>query len=144
MDEVDLRLPPRARVLGLLGAGDTLAVPFSELFFSGTASTTVGDTPVALFWQRGTASPLSSADVSQGRDVGAAVAFDARLEQRTLAFRSERGDFVDEQTGSTWSITGEALSGPLAGSRLNVFPHVNSFWSCWSAFRPETAVYGVS
>ncbi|MCY4582873.1 MAG: DUF3179 domain-containing protein [Chloroflexi bacterium] len=142
--EVDPRLPPRARVLGLSSDGETLAVPFSDLFFSGTASATVGDTPVALFWQRGTASPLSSADVSQGRDVGAAVAFDARLERRTLTFRSEGGAFVDEQTGSVWSITGDALSGPLAGSRLGVFPHVNSFWSCWSAFRPKTAVYGVS
>ena len=144
VDEVDPRLPPRARVLGLSSKGDALAVPFSELFFSGAVSATVGGTPVALFWQRGTASPLSSADVSQGRDVGAAVAFDARLEQRTLTFRSERGAFVDEQTGSAWSITGEALSGPLAGSSLDVFPHVNSFWSCWSAFRPETAVYEVS
>ncbi len=142
--EVDPRLPPRARVLGLSAEGDTLAVPFSELFFHGAVNAAVGGTPIAFFWQRGTASPLSSADVSQGRDVGAAVAFDARADGRTLTFRAERGAFVDEQTGSSWSITGEALSGPLAGSRLGVFPHVNSFWSCWSAFRPETAVYEVS
>ena len=104
----------------------------------------VGDAPVAVFWQRGTSSPLSSANVAQGRDVGAAVAFDARVENRALTFRAERGAFTDEQTGSTWSITGEALNGPLAGSRLKVFPHVNSFWSCWSAFRPATAVYAPS
>ena len=142
--EVDRRLPSRARVLGLLSGGDALAVPFSALGFSPTANVTVGDTPAAVFWQRGTASALSSTDVAQGRDVGAAVAFDARLEGRTLTFKAERGVFLDERTGSAWSVTGEALSGPLAGSRLNVLPHVNSFWSCWAAFHPETAVYASS
>ncbi len=142
--EVDRRLPLRARVLGLVSDDDALAVPFSELFFSGAVNVQIDGAPVAVFWQRGTSSPLSSADVAQGRDVGAALAFDARSGNRTLTFRSERGVFTDEQTGSTWSITGEALNGPLAGSRLNVFPHVNSFWSCWAAFRPATAVYAAS
>ena len=142
--EVDQRLPSRARVLGLVNDDDALAVPFSELFFSGVVNVQIDGAPVAVFWQRGTSSPLSSADVAQGRDVGAAVAFDARSGNRTLTFRSGRGVFTDEQTSSTWSITGEALSGPLAGSRLSVFPHVNSFWSCWSAFRPATAVYAAS
>lgn len=142
--ETDPRLPPRARVLGLLSDGEALAVPFSELFFSGVVNVTVDGAPVAAFWQRGTSSPLSSANVAEGREVGAAVAFDARLGNRTLTFQAERGAFIDEQTGSTWSITGQAQSGPLAGSRLNVFPHVNSFWSCWSAFRPTTGLYAAS
>ena len=142
--ETDLRLPARARVLGLLSDGYALAVPFSALDFSSAVNVTVGGAPVSVFWQRGTSSPLSSANVAQGRDVGAAVAFDAQVENRTLTFRAERGAFTDEQTGSTWSITGEALNGPLAGSRLKVFPHVNSFWSCWSAFRPGTTVYAPS
>ena len=96
--EVDRRLPLRARVLGLVSDDDALAVPFSELFFSGVVNVQVDGAPVAVFWQRGTASPLSSADVAQGRDVGAAVAFDARSGDRTLTFRSERGVFTDEQT----------------------------------------------
>ena len=142
--EVDPRLPPRARVVGLLSNGDALAVSFSALDLSPTANVTVGGAPAVVFWQRGTLSPLSSANVARGRDVGAAVAFDARLDNQTLMFRGERGAFVDEQTGSTWSITGEALSGPLAGSRLSIFSHVNSFWSCWSAFQPGTAVYEIN
>lgn len=142
--EVDPRMPARARVVGLLGDGEALAVPFSALDLTPAANVTVGGALAAVFWQRGTLSPLSSANVAQGRDVGAAVAFHARLGNRTLTFRGERGAFVDEQTGSTWRITGEALSGPLAGSRLSIFPHVNSFWSCWSAFRPATGVYAAS
>ena len=142
--ETDRRLPARARVLGLRGGGDALAVPFSALDSSPAVNLMVGGEPTAVFWQRGTTSPLSNANVAQGRDVGAAVAFDARLEDRALTFRAERGSFMDEETGSTWSLAGEALSGPLAGSRLDVFPHVNSFWSCWAAFRPETSVYAPS
>ncbi len=142
--EVDRRLPARARVLGLQNDGNALAVPFSALDFSRAVNLMIGGEPATVFWQRGTTSPLSSANVAQGRDVGAAVGFDARLEGRTLAFRAERGSFVDEQTGSTWSITGEALSGPLAGSRLDILPHINSFWSCWSAFHPAASVYAPS
>ena len=139
--EADSRLPARARVLGLSSGGDALAVPFSALGFSPTANVTIGGTAAVVFWQRGTASALSSTDVAQGRDVGAAVAFDARLAGRTLTFKAERGVVLDEQTGSTWDITGEAMSGTLEGSRLNVLPHANSFWSCWAAFHPETTVY---
>ena len=48
---------------------------------------------------------------------------------------------MDDQTGSTWSISGEALSGPLAGTQLQVAVAIDSFWFDWAAFHPETEIW---
>ena len=51
------------------------------------------------------------------------------------------GVFTDDRTGSAWDITGEALSGPLAGQRLELVPHTNSYWFSWAAFNPDTKIF---
>jgi hypothetical protein len=48
---------------------------------------------------------------------------------------------VDEETGSTWTLTGRAVAGPLAGTQLERIGHTDSFAFAWFAFRPETRVY---
>jgi hypothetical protein len=57
----------------------------------------------------------------------------------TLAVRS--GAFVDEETGSTWTIAGAAVAGPLDGRRLEVAITLDSFWITWAVFHQETAIY---
>ena len=49
--------------------------------------------------------------------------------------------FVDEQTGTAWTVLGRALEGPLAGKQLAPVVNVNHFWFSWAAFRPETRVF---
>ncbi len=45
---------------------------------------------------------------------------------------------VDEATGSDWSSSGKAVSGPLAGSRLEqVKTSYVAFWFAWAGFHPE-------
>jgi hypothetical protein len=47
----------------------------------------------------------------------------------------------DRQTGSLWSqLLSEAVTGPLAGSRLKVLPAVNTTWSAWKQAHSETRV----
>ena len=47
----------------------------------------------------------------------------------------------DRETGSTWGhITGEAISGPLLGRRLNTYPAMQTSWKAWVAAYPETKV----
>ena len=75
-----------------------------------------------------------------GRDVGAAVAFDPRIDGETLTFAEDGGLFVDAQTGSAWDLTGVALEGPLEGRRLRPLAQTNSFWFSWAAFNPDTAI----
>ena len=48
----------------------------------------------------------------------------------------------DFETGTTWSgITGEALSGPLSGERLDSRPSFYAFWFAWSDFFLEAELY---
>ncbi len=60
-----------------------------------------------------------------------------------FSFRPTSGAFVDSQTGSRWDITGRAVSGPLAGKRLERIPHGDFFAFAWLAFRPKAQLYGL-
>lgn len=61
-----------------------------------------------------------------------ALAFRRRAGDRVLVFASsETGEVYDEQTRSVWNEMGEAVSGPLAGTRL---PFFNSGIEEWYAF----------
>lgn len=47
--------------------------------------------------------------------------------------------FVDTQTGSTWTVEGEALEGALTGSRLVPLERTyTAYWGAWSAFHQNT------
>ncbi|MCH8971078.1 MAG: DUF3179 domain-containing protein, partial [Acidobacteria bacterium] len=50
-------------------------------------------------------------------------------------------EFVDNETGTTWSILGKATSGELAGEELELLPHRNEFWFAWQAFFPDAEVW---
>lgn len=45
----------------------------------------------------------------------------------------------DRQTDGLWSqILGEAITGPMAGTRLEPIPSVQSTWSAWREHHPDT------
>lgn len=51
----------------------------------------------------------------------------------------------DLETGTLWShVTGEALEGELAGTRLEVVPGVQADWGTWSAAHPSTRLLAKS
>ena len=61
-----------------------------------------------------------------------------------LTFERTSNGFVDDQTGSTWNVLGQAIEGELTGSQLTPVVHANLFWFSWAAFRSETVIYGTS
>ena len=77
-----------------------------------------------------------------------AVAFDRSVDGRTLTFDlqpDEDGTFTlrDRETGTEWApLTGEALSGKLAGAKLQQLPANYTFWFAWTDFYPDTELYG--
>jgi hypothetical protein len=144
---VDGRLPPLARVLGVVTNGALEAFPYSVL--QGRAAggltavnTDVGGEPIVVLWKSGTVSALDQTSIPDSRDVGAAAAFGRTLGGRTLTFRVGSAGFVDEQTRSGWDINGRAISGPLAGKQLPRVIALDSFWFDWWAFHPTTEVFG--
>jgi len=138
---IDSALPPVARVLGVEINGEAVAYPYDALETQGVINDTVGSAPVAVVWQAGAASALDAPIISEGRDVGAAVAYDRRVGEITLTFRMDNGRIVDEQTGSVWRMTGRAVEGALAGQALTPVVAVNHFWFSWSVFKPDARVY---
>ncbi|MDP7105413.1 MAG: DUF3179 domain-containing (seleno)protein, partial [SAR202 cluster bacterium] len=75
-----------------------------------------------------TLSALDKSSIADSRDVGATGVFDTHVDGKKLAFRVEGDRFVDEETGSTWNILGQAVDGPLKGQQLTPIVHTNVFW----------------
>lgn len=141
--ETDGRLPPKERVVTFERAGDTVAYPFSRLAEERVVQDEVGGEPVVLFWQPGTRSALGESVIAESADVGAAGVFSRELGGRVLTFVWQDGQVVDEETGSSWNLLGQAVAGELQGQALEPIVHDNTLWFAWAAFKPETRIYGV-
>ena len=103
---------------------------------------TVGGEQVVVFYRPGTMSALDDAEIARSREVGATGVFSAIVDGRALTFERVPDGFRDRETGSTWTLLGQAAKGPLTGKRLRAIPHVDAFWFAWAAFNPATSVYG--
>ena len=137
----DSRLPAMERVVALDVEGDGIAVPFSALAARKVIDVEMRGRRVAVFWAPGTASALDTRAIARGRDVGATNVFETELDGRRLTFRPEGdGRFKDEETGSTWTLAGKAIAGPLTGSELVPVAHGNHFWFAWVVFKPDTRI----
>ena len=135
--EIDPRYRALDRMVGVTEGGAATAYPFSLLSTLGAVNDTVGGVPVAVFWGGDTADALDTRQVSEGRTVGTGIAYLRTVDGRELTFTKEGDLFRDRETASEWTLLGEAISGPLAGSRLRLAVHRNEFWFVWGAFFPN-------
>ena len=139
--EPDGRLLPMERVAALVLDGQPLAFPFMELEEERVVNYQAGERSIVVLFRLGTASALDKQRIAESRDVGSTGVFESELDGRALTFRLGADGFVDDQTGSTWNVLGQAVSGPLAGKSLTPIVHGNHFWFAWAAFAPETEIY---
>lgn len=74
------------------------------------------------------------------------LVFHAEVKGRTLHFEYDRLVAANEiqkdvETGSSWQqATGEAIDGPLKGTRLKLYPSVRTTWAEWRRRYPHTLV----
>ena len=140
--EMDQRVQPLERVVGLVVDGQAVAYPFPVAAEMGVINDQISDTPLVIFHKSGTASALDDSTIAKGKDVGSVGVFDRRVDGQTLSFAPlGEGLFQDEQTASTWDILGRATDGPLAGTQLTQLIAFDHFWFAWAAFNGETTVY---
>ncbi len=142
--EIDGRLAPKERVVTIDRGGSIIAIPLAALEAAGVIEIATAQEPVVAFWAPGTASALDAASIDAGRDAGATGVFVPIAEGQRLTFAStggRDGAITDVETGSTWAVTGQATSGPLAGSQLESVVHGDHFWFAWAAFQPETEIW---
>ena len=140
----DDRLPMMERVLIVTedDLANAVAFPFTTLEEERVVNHQVGGEPVAVFYRKGTASPVDATVIAEGRDIGAAVAYRRKLGIRTFTFEPTADGFRDNETGTEWSFLGRGVKGPLEGQRLERAVHFVPFWFAWAAFHPDTPVYG--
>jgi hypothetical protein len=142
---IDGRMAPMERVVAVSLGGEAVAYPYSELEQAGVVHDELGGQEIVVFWQAGVSSALDAARIDEGRDVGATGVFDPQVGDQRLSFTSDaEGAIFDRETGSLWSITGHAIEGELAGSRLEPVGHGDHFWFAWAAFEPETRIWTAS
>ena len=126
---IDDRRPPKERVLGIpVGDDRGLAFPFGELDDGSTArvvEVTVGGQEIVVFWNH---------------DARGAMAYRPMLDGQSLTFSvNEDGRFVDEETGRTWTLDGQAVDD---SARLEpVETAYMSFWFAWPVFQPKTDIW---
>jgi hypothetical protein len=144
---IDGRIAPKERV-ATVGEGDqAVAFAYPELSQVGVVHETVDGQPIVVFWAAGTRSALDSGSIDEGADVGTTGVYRPIVDGQTLTFerRGPAGTpITDRETGSTWSITGVATDGPLAGARLERVVSGDHLWFSWAAFNPETRVWDPS
>ena len=139
---LDDRAAAMQRVVGVTVRDDAAAYAL-EVISGGEGKATnvqLGGKPLVIMWKSGQSSALEDVDVHGGRDVGSVGVFVAQVDGRTLTFQHDGESFVDSETGSTWSIVGEAVSGPLEGSQLDRVPQFDTFWFAWSTYQPDTVL----
>jgi hypothetical protein len=139
--EEDGRLPPMEKVVAISLGDVDKAYPHRVTKEQRVIHDTVNDQPIVVWHGDGAVSALDQRTIRRSKEVGSTGVFDPRVDGRTLHFRYEDGQFVDEETGSTWAITGHAVGGPLEGRQLERVGHGDYFAFAWFAFKPDTVVY---
>ena len=130
----DDRLGRKEFVLGLQLADRVRAYPFRYLNERPVVNERVGDTEVLVVFDR---------------DGGGGAIFDRTFNGRTLSFEPASGEepggpllIRDLETSTLWSgLTGEAVSGPLAGTQLRSLSAFAVFWFAWTDFFPDTELF---
>lgn len=138
--ETDPRLKPMERVLGLSIGPETVVFPLSGLRDRPVLNEVVGGEPVVVLATEEMRSPLDRRRIADSRNIPAAAAYRRVAADRVLEFAWRGERLVDEETGSEWDQFGRAVSGPLAGTRLEQVDGGVHFAFAWLAFRPETGI----
>ena len=118
-------------VLGVANGNVSRAYPAADLAQHGAVSDVMPDGPIS---------------VTFCGVCNTGVVFRADVKGRTLRFQYDRMVGANEvqkdlETGSSWQqATGEAIDGPLKGTRLTLYPVVRTTWAEWRRRYPNTQV----
>ena len=133
-------LPAKDFVYGLRAGGARKAFPISALAAERVVNDRVGDRAVVLVTSRAVHTQDTSGGIAIVYSSGGEV---RAFERGELSFAPGDGaDTLIDGDGGVWRVTEEALLGP-AGERLARLSGHLSYWFSWSAFHPDTEVYGL-
>lgn len=126
LQNVDKRLHPKRRILGIEIDGVYAAVDKEAIRRKGVDNFTVGVTPLAAVWDPA----LETVRVFM-RNNG----------DRTLTFSWADGHLVDSDTHTEWNSSGEGAQGFYAKTRLRQVIAIDCMWFAWAAFYPQSLIF---
>ena len=137
----DGRLRPLEKVIAISLGNVDMAYPYRLTRERRVIHDEVGGQSIVILHDDGAVSALDQEEISRSTEIGSAGVFIPFLDGNPLHFKYTDGRFVDQESNSTWDITGQALSGALKGRQLESVPHGIYFSFAWFAFKPETELY---
>ena len=139
---LDGRNAAMKRVVGIEVDGESVAVTLDLVRGDGTGPSTttvrVAGRDLVVLWTPGQSSALDTSEIGAGYDVGSVGVFESMVGGRATTFAPRGQLFEDEATGSSWTITGAAIDGLMAGQQLIRVAHLDTFWFAWSTYQPGT------
>lgn len=139
--EIDDRLPSMELVVDVQSKGEFKIYPHSVIQKKHVVNDEFKGLELVLFFQPGTRSILDTKDISEAKDIGSITVFERAVDDKTLTFKKQGKDFTDNETGSTWTITGKCVKGEYKGKKLSPLRYGNHFAFAWFAFHPECEIY---
>ena len=109
--------------IGLIGETEKLHFVFSDLLQNPVVEFELDSVPLVLRFNPKT---------------GAGWCYERRLDGRTLSFKIEDEQWLDSETGSEWTVSGLAASGPLQGKQLNHVVSIATQTGAWKTFHPDS------
>ena len=129
---IDPRLHPKQMVYGLARRDRALAYSYDLLGERGLANHHFAGRDILILFDR---------------EAQMAMGFRRRLGDRSLHFALLEAPpdrpplFTDHETGSTWTILGIAIDGPLAGQHLTPIAAYSAYWFGWASFWPDSEIW---
>lgn len=142
-ETVDGRLPAMERVIDVQIEGQYKIYPFSAIQKKHVINDVFNDEAIVLFFASKTVSVLDKTNIAESKEIGSVTVFTSRIDDKILSFQKVENNFVDEQTLSTWSITGKCIKGVYKGWELRPITHGNHFAFSWFAFHPDCEIYKI-
>lgn len=141
-NKINSRLPPMERIIDLKGSHGYKIYPFSLIAKEQVINDTYDGRNIVIFYKEGTVSVLDKKEIAESREIGSATVFSSDLDGKTLSFRKQNNEFIDNETNSIWDITGRCIKGKLKDKELMPERHSNHFAFAWLNFYPESEIYG--
>ena len=139
--EVDSRLPAMERVVDVQVNGNYKIYPLSVISREKVINDTFGGQSLLILYTSKTVSVLDEKNIAESRKIGSVTVFRPEVNGELLTFKKKGSQFVDEQSGSSWSITGKCIAGMLKGEELLPVVHGNHFAFAWFEFHPDSEIY---
>lgn len=116
---------PKTMVHGVSTDGQNTAFREATVHGNWPVQDTVGNVPILLV---------------QDELTGAVHGYDRRVDGETLTFHRADRQLRDD-TGTTWTVTGNAVNGTHTGKSLEPIDLHRMYWFSWQLFHPDTDTY---